>query len=49
MIFGAHNFLFSFPFSNESISVFRTIREIGFQAELDSVEADRLRARVEAS
>jgi D-psicose/D-tagatose/L-ribulose 3-epimerase len=34
MNFGAHNFLFSFPFTDRSISVFRAIREIGF----DSVE-----------
>jgi D-psicose/D-tagatose/L-ribulose 3-epimerase len=32
MIFCAHTFLFSFPFTDNSITVFRTIREIGFQA-----------------
>lgn len=31
MTFAVHNFLFSFPFTDESISVFRIIREIGFE------------------
>jgi D-psicose/D-tagatose/L-ribulose 3-epimerase len=32
MIFGAHNFLFEFPFTDDSTAIFRTIREIGFEA-----------------
>lgn len=32
MIFGAHSFLFTFPFTDRSTHVFRTIREIGFEA-----------------
>jgi len=32
MIFGAHNFLFEFPFTDKSTAIFQTIREIGFQA-----------------
>jgi len=32
MKFAAHTFLFAFPFTDESLPVFRTIREIGFEA-----------------